>query len=111
MALLTPDWVAAGWDYNLATETITLLPKVADGAPPGPAVTVTDVKRRAEGRTVEDHLAGREVTFHLWVAKLQGATPKRGDVIRDAAGLDWVVRSVWLESLGERYRCVCRRNA
>jgi hypothetical protein len=51
------------------------------------------------------------MTFHLWEANLAGAVPKRGDAIRDAAGVSWTVREVLVGSQGERFACSCRRAA
>src|SRR5262249_42838155 len=53
MVLSVPPWVANGWQYPLQTETVTLLPKVADGAAPGTAVSVASAKRRMEAQLTE----------------------------------------------------------
>src|SRR5262245_16879214 len=106
MAVSVPDWAADVWQYDLATETVTLLVKVADGAAVPTPVTVANAKRRAEMRTAPGELGLRQLTWHLWQANLGGTVPKRHDQIRDAAGVTYSVDSVEVASLGQRFRLV-----
>jgi len=109
MVLSVPPWVAGGWQYPLQTETVTLSPKVADGAAPGTPVSVASSKRREEMRLSDSSVSVPQMRWHLWAANLAGSVPKRGDVITDPAGVAWVIRDVAVASLGQRYACSCRR--
>ena len=49
-------------------------------------------------------LFGVELIWHVWPIDLGSIVPKVGDVIQDAAGKRWVVLSVGVHNISQRYR-------
>jgi hypothetical protein len=107
MAFATPSWLARGYQFNTGLESVTLRVKAGEGAYVDQPVS--SVKRRAEDRLHDGRLVATDVAFHLWADNLGGASPKRGDVIADAAGVQWAIHEVQLGSQRQRYRCSCRK--
>jgi hypothetical protein len=98
------------WAYIHNTQTVSLFSRTGEGTY-GSAVTVDNALKRSTQRAVVDAGTGRlaiaQVTFHLWCAKLDGTTPKFGDVIQEAGGTRWTIIAVADETLGTRYKCSC----
>lgn len=44
------------------------------------------------------------------VCDAESITPQSGDMITDAAGVEWSIRAVTVRSLDTRYRCVCEKG-
>lgn len=96
-----------GWSLVENPETVTYRTKTGEGT--YTEQQVTHAKRRVEARFAEDLKGVKELTFHLWAAKLAGASPKRGDEIQDGGGVRWAIFRVEVQSLGQRFKCECRR--
>ncbi len=101
---------STGWEYVVNPETVTLKVKTGEGQ-------YTDqVVEYAKRRKVDKDLligmgllATNSITFHLWAVKLNGTVPKIGDEVFDLDGDYWVIKLVSVESLAQRYKCVCKQ--
>ena len=87
-----------------------------------PATAITGVKalRRARNyKTIQlfgdVNFEPSDVPFILFVGSaanpsLQGAIPKNGDKITDAAGVAWTIKQVTQQTMQSRYTCLCRQQ-
>lgn len=102
--------IASDWQFIDGIETVSVTPQ----SPPANAVTGVKALRRDLSRTDRLANAGIEpddTVFHVWVATMGVATDlQRGWLITQADGKVWTVQTASLETLGTRWRCVCRKR-
>ncbi len=114
------DFTSGIFDFQ---EAVTYFPRTGQGTV-GQGIPLTNVTRQTteegttgEGRTVQlrrlrffagEDLSVGMVIFELPVSQLQGNTPFRKDVIKDAAGIEYYVRytEVPNDCLG-KIACAC----
>jgi hypothetical protein len=105
------DDMATSYTVVEGVETVTLTPQNPAAAP----VNNVKAKRRVLNRQAVQQFGGvvglhpDDVPFHLWVSTLGGVTPKQGDLIT-AGGVVFTIQAASLESLGQRWRCLCRKQ-
>lgn len=94
-------------------ETLTLVPRVADGASPAAEVTFTHVRRKPTSRSdmlfVEAVVGQTFVNFEVYEDN-PAVPPRAGDRFRDAAGIVYEIRSVTVKCLGAAHDCVCLKD-
>lgn len=103
--------MADSWQYVEDVEEVTLTPKNPDGTP----VASVKAKRRVMNKTTMQQFAAvgiepTDIPIHLWASTLGATVPKQGDWITDSGGTVYRIISLSLESLRNRWRCLCRRN-
>jgi hypothetical protein len=104
--------LAESWQHVEGVEDVTFTPQ----NPPEPPVNNVKAKRRVLNRRSIQQFAAvalepDDIVFHLWVSTLGGKTPKNGDLITDAGGVKFTILSQALESLQQRWRAACRKQA
>lgn len=106
------DDMAVSWQYVEDVEDVTFTPT----NPPGASVNNVKAKRRVLSRSNLAQFGGviglspDDVPFHLWVSTLGGLTPKQGDLITDGGQVTYTIQAASLESLRQRWRCLCRKH-
>jgi len=96
--------------------TVKLYP-LGENSVRGAAITVSAAETRPLDAQSRD-LAGIEVEaescrFHLWTStfsKMRTATIRRGWLIEEPNGSQWIVMSARLEMMRTRWACDCVRN-
>lgn len=106
------DDLAESWRYVEGVETVTLTPQ----NPPAGSVENVKAKRRVLSRANMAQFGGvvglspNDVPFHLWASTLGGVTPELGDLVTDGEGVTYTIQAASLESLKQRWRCLCRKQ-
>lgn len=100
-------------DYAIidGVETVTFTPQ----NPTGTAVTTAKALRRVLNKTDwamagVTGIAASDTVWHVWDGTLGGAVPKQHDIITDSAAVVWTIITLSKETLGTRWRCVCRKR-
>lgn len=106
------DFMADSYLVVEGVEDVSLTPQ----NPAAATVPNVKAKRRVLNRQNLSLFGGivglepTDVPFHLWVSTLGGVIPKPGDLITDEAGVVYTILAASLESLKQRWRCLCRKQ-
>ncbi len=116
--------LADDWRWVSNRDTLTYYVKNSHGHFPDAfddPVTVPNCKRRAVTKkdiADDEMLTSKDSVWHIWRSQLDAGlgdtghdvitgmiVPKQGDVVIDGLGNKFILQTIEIQSLGQRYRC------